>query len=531
LEKLTPPALTVLKKRYLLKDKKGRINETPHQLFSRVARALAPEDKNQEKKFLEIMANLDFLPNSPTLMNAGTSLGQLAACFVLPVEDSLTSIFDTLKYTALIQQSGGGTGFSFSKLRPRGDMVQSTHGVASGPVSFIHIFNSSTDVVKQGGRRRGANIGILSVDHPDILEFIEAKKSGEAINNFNLSVSVTDQFMRAAQKGEKYKLIHPRTEQAVGQINARKVFDLIAESAWKTGDPGLLFINEINRRNPTPKVGKLEATNPCGEVPLLPFESCNLGSINLKRMLNGKQIDWEKLAKTVKTAVDMLDATIDVTKFPLPQIAQATLANRKIGLGVMGFADLLIKMGIPYNSEEALNLGEALISFIEEEGHARSQFLGRQKGNFPNFPGSIWQKKGYAYMRNATVTTIAPTGTLSLIADCSSGIEPIFATSYVKKVLGGIKLPKKHAAGPASVTAHGIMPEWHVRMQAAFQKFTDNAVSKTVNLPFEAKVEDVRKVFWLAYDLKCKGITVYRDRSKKEQVLYTEDIGEQCCSL
>ena len=531
MEKLTPQALTILKRRYLLKDKKGRLCETPHQLFSRVARALAPDDKNQEKKFFEVMANLDFLPNSPTLMNAGTSLGQLSACFVLPVEDSLNSIFDSLKYMALIQQSGGGTGFSFSNLRPRGDTVQTTHGVASGPVSFIHIFNSATDVVKQGGRRRGANMGILAVDHPDILEFIEAKRVGETLTNFNLSVAVSDQFMRAVQKGEKYKLINPRTDEAEGQLPARRVFDLIAEAAWKTGDPGLLFIGEINRKNPAPKAGKLEATNPCGEVPLLPYESCNLGSVNLKRMIKGKQIDWEKLARTVKIAVDILDGIIDVNKYPLPQIAQATLNNRKIGLGVMGFADLLIKMGVPYNSEEALNLGEALMSFIEEEGHARSQFLGRQKGSFPNFQGSIWQKKGYAHLRNATVTAIAPTGTLSLIADCTSGIEPIFATAYVKKVLGGLSLAKRHQAGPATVTAHGISPEWHVRMQAAFQKFTDNAVSKTVNLPSRATVEDIKKIFFLAYDLKCKGLTIYRDLSKKEQVLYIEDSGEQCCTL
>jgi ribonucleoside-diphosphate reductase alpha chain len=337
--------------------------------------------------------------------------------------------------------------------------------------------------------------------------------------------------MRAVQKGEKFKLINPRTDEAEGQLPARRVFDLIAESAWKTGDPGLLFIGEINRKNPTPKAGKLEATNPCGEVPLLSYESCNLGSVNLKRMIKGKQIDWENLARTVKIAVDMLDAIIDVNKYPLPQIAQATLNNRKIGLGVMGFADLLIKMGVPYNSEEALNLGEALMSFVEEEGHARSQFIGRRKGSFPNFQGSIWQKKGYAHLRNATVTTIAPTGTLSLIADCTSGIEPIFATAYVKKVLGGLTLSKKHQAGPATVTAHGISPEWHVRMQAAFQKFTDNAVSKTVNLPHQATVEEIKKIFWLAYDLKCKGITVYRDRSKKEQVLYIEDSGEQCCAL
>ena len=563
--KLTVNALEVLTKRYLLKNDKGRIIETPAQMFRRVAKAIARVDrkygkdpKESEEIFYRMMAKLEFLPNSPTLFNAGTRLGQLSACFVLPVEDSLKSIFEAVKNMALIEQSGGGVGFDFSKLRPKGDIVRSTKGVASGPVSFMRVFDVATDVIKAGGRRRGAMMGILRVDHPDIIEFIRAKQKPGVLSNFNISVAVTDDFMEAVRKNEDYWLINPRNEEKVKKLKARYVWNLIAECAWRSGDPGVIFIDEINRHNPTPEVGRIEATNPCGEVPLLPYESCNLGSINLSRMVTDRKLNWKKLRETVRNAIHFLDNIIDANKFPLKKIEEATKANRKIGLGVMGFADMLIKLKIPYNSKKALKLAERLMRFITNEARKKSVELAEERGSFPNFDKSIWKDKYHA-MRNATVTTIAPTGSISIIAGCSSGIEPLFAISFMRKVLGGTRLfetnplfeiiakergfysaellEKIARTGSVQgikevpddikrifVTALDIEPEWHVRMQAAFQKYVDNAVSKTVNLPYKAKVEDVRKVFELAWRLKCKGVTVYRYGSKPEQVLYIGEI-------
>ena len=563
--KLTVNSLEVLRKRYLLRDETGRIIETPAQMFLRVARTIAKVDKNyggnpkeSEKTFYEMMAKLEFLPNSPTLFNAGTKLGQLSACFVLPVEDSLKSIFTAVKDMAIIEQSGGGVGFDFSKLRPKGDIVKSTKGVASGPVSFMRVFDVATDVIKAGGKRRGAMMGILRVDHPDIEEFITAKQKPGVLSNFNISVAVTDDFMEKIEADEEYWLVNPRNKRKVRKLKARYVWNLIAESAWKSGDPGVVFIDEVNRHNPTPEVGRIEATNPCGEQPLLPYESCNLGSINLSRMVENGKINWKKLRKTVRNAVHFLDNVIDANKFPLKKIEQMTKANRKIGLGIMGFADMLIKLGIPYNSEKALKLAEKLMKFVTDEARKKSVELGEERGSFPNFDKSIWKDK-YSAMRNATVTTIAPTGSISIIAGCSSGIEPLFAISFIRNVLGGTRLfeinplfeitAKERGFYSAKlleeiaktgsvqkikevpddvkkifVTALDISPEWHVKMQAAFQKYTDNAVSKTVNLPFEASVEDVRKIFELAWKLKCKGVTVFRYGSKPEQVLYIGEI-------
>ncbi|MEM2700096.1 MAG: vitamin B12-dependent ribonucleotide reductase [Candidatus Bathyarchaeia archaeon] len=560
--KLSLNAISVLERRYLLKDESGRVIETPSQMFRRVAKAIARIDalydksaniEAVEEEFYRVMASLEFLPNSPTLMNAGTDIGQLSACFVLPVGDSIEEIFDALKYMALIHKSGGGTGFSFSRLRPRGDVVKSTMGVASGPVSFMKIFDVATEVIKQGGRRRGANMGVLRVDHPDIIEFITAKEKEGVLSNFNISVGVTDEFMEAVEKDEYYSLVNPRNGAVVKRLKARAIFDLIATAAWKTGDPGLIFLDEINRKNPTPHVGVIESTNPCGEVPLLPYESCNLGSINLSRMVRDGEIDWDKLRRTVRIAVHFLDNVIDANKYPMPQIEKATKANRKIGLGVMGFAEMLIKLGIPYNSDEAIATAEKVMSFISEEARKKSVELGEERGSFPNFPGSIWERMGYGAMRNATVTSIAPTGTISIIAGTSSGIEPLFAVAFVRNVMGTqlfevnsvfeqiakergfysteliSKIARTGSVQGLSevppdvkrifVTALEIAPEWHVRMQAAFQKYTDNAVSKTVNLPHEATIDDVRRIFMMAWKLKCKGITVYRYGSKAEQVL------------
>ncbi|MEM1582367.1 MAG: vitamin B12-dependent ribonucleotide reductase [Candidatus Bathyarchaeia archaeon] len=560
--KLSLNAISVLERRYLLKDETGRVIETPSQMFRRVSKAIAAVDiaydKNAkisavEEEFYRVMANLDFIPNSPTLMNAGTDIGQLSACFVLPVGDSIEEIFDALKYMALIHKSGGGTGFSFSRLRPRGDVVRSTMGVASGPVSFMKIFDAATEVIKQGGRRRGANMGILRVDHPDIIEFITAKEKEGVLTNFNISVGVTDEFMEAVENDQYYSLVNPRNGAVVRRLKARAVFDLIATAAWKTGDPGLIFLDEINRRNPTPHIGVIESTNPCGEVPLLPYESCNLGSINLSKMVHDGEIDWDKLRRTVRIAVHFLDNVIDANRYPIPQIERATKANRKIGLGVMGFAEMLIKLGIPYDSEEAISTAEKVMSFISEEARKKSAELGEERGSFPNFPGSIWEKAGYKAMRNATVTSIAPTGTISIIAGTSSGIEPLFAVAFVRNVMGtqlfevnpvfeqiakergfySVDLISKitrigsvqgiNEIPPEVrrifVTALEIAPEWHVRMQSAFQKYTDNAVSKTVNLPHEATIDDVRRIFIMAWKLKCKGITIYRYGSKAEQVL------------
>ncbi|MGB9676233.1 MAG: vitamin B12-dependent ribonucleotide reductase [Candidatus Bathyarchaeales archaeon] len=563
--KLTVNALEVLNRRYLLKDETERIVETPSQMFVRVARAIAKVDKEygdnpeeSEKTFYEMMARLEFIPNSPTLFNAGTDLGQLSACFVLPVEDSLESIFTAVKNMALIEKSGGGVGFDFSKLRPNGDIVRSTKGVASGPVSFMRVFDTATEVIKAGGKRRGAMMGILRVDHPDIIEFITSKQKTGFFSNFNISVAVTDEFMNNVERDEEYWLINPRNGEKVRRLKAKSVWSLMAESAWASGDPGVIFIDEINRHNPTPEVGRIEATNPCGEQPLLPYESCNLGSINLSRMVVDGKVDWDKLRETVRNAVHFLDNVIDANKYPLKEIEAITRANRKIGLGVMGFADMLIKLGIRYDSEDALQLAEKLMKFIDEEAHKKSMEIAEERGPFPNFEKSIWKDK-YKAMRNATVTTIAPTGSISIIAGCSSGIEPIFAISFIRNVLGGTRLfetnplfelvakergfysakllEKIAKTGSVQkidevpedvkrifVTALDIAPEWHVKMQAAFQKHTDNAVSKTVNMPTEATVEDVKRVYELAWRLKCKGITVFRYGSKPEQVLYIGEV-------
>ncbi len=563
--KLTVNALEVLRARYLLRDEKGNIIETPTLLFERVAKAIAKVDKTfgesskeSEKTFYEMMAKLEFLPNTPTLFNAGTDIGQLSACFVLPVHDSLDGILTTVKNMALIEQTGGGVGFDFSRLRPRGDIVRSTKGVASGPVSFMRIFDTATEVIKAGGKRRGAMMGILRVDHPDVLEFITAKQNPTFLSNFNVSVAVTDEFMQAVEADEEYGLINPRNKEKVKQLKAKEIWNLMARSAWASGDPGVVFIDEINRHNPTPEVGRIESTNPCGEQPLLPYESCNLGSINLSRMVEDGRIGWDKLRETVRNAVHFLDNVVDANVYPLKEIAEITRANRKIGLGVMGFADMLIMLGVPYDSEEALELGEQVMKFIEEEAHKKSREIGEARGSFPNFEKSIWKDK-YGAFRNATVTTVAPTGTISIIAGCSSGIEPLFAVSFMRNVLGGARLFETNALFEETAKARGfysaklleeiaktgsvqkidgvpedikrlfataldIDPVWHVKMQAAFQKNTDNAVSKTVNLPFEAKVEDVREIYDLAWKLKCKGVTVFRYGSKPEQVLYIGEI-------
>ena len=569
--KLPLNTLLVLKKRYLQKDDEKNIIETPRQMFQRVARSISGGEVNfkskwnqeeVERKFFRMMTDFEFLPNSPTLMNAGTSIGQLSACFVLPVEDSIEGIFDALKNMAKIHQTGGGTGFDFSRLRPRGDLVASTKGEASGPVSFMSIFNQATGVIVQGGRRRGANMGILRCDHPDIVDFIEAKIEEGAFSNFNLSVAVTDEFMEAVKKNRKFDLINPRTMKAARSIKARVLFDLIVYSAWRTGDPGLIFLDEINRRNPTPQMGRIEATNPCGEIPLLPNESCNLASVNLSKFVRDGSLEWERLAEVIHWGVRFLDDVIEVNKYPLPQIQEMTFANRKIGLGVMGFADMLIKLGIPYNEEAAVRMASKVMKFFHQESLKASQRLARERGVFPNHRKSIYTRKKMR-MRHATVNTVAPTGTISIIAGCSSGIEPLFALSFVRNVLSGRKLYEIHSLFeeelrfknlyskellaevgkvgtiqdikqlPAElrkifVTTFDVPPEHHLRIQAAFQRYTDNSVSKTVNLPFDSTVEDVRKNYLMAHELKCKGITVYRYGTKKNQVLsFDTRIGEE----
>lgn len=565
---LTENAMTVLRKRYLQKDAAGQPTETPEDMFRRVARHIASSDRNYapnadvektQEEFYRAMVGLEFLPNSPTLMNAGRDLGQLSACFVLPVEDSMESIFDAVKYTALIHKSGGGTGFSFSRIRPKKDRVGSTGGIASGPISFMRAFDTATDVIKQGGMRRGANMAILRVDHPDILEFICAKDNSNALTNFNLSVAIDSVFMKAVEAGTEYNTINPRDGKPAGKLNAREVFDKIVDMAWRTGDPGIVFIDRINLDNPTPALGKIEATNPCGEQPLLPFESCNLGSVNLSQMLvrknNSWEIDYEKLGRTVHLAVHFLDNVIDVNRFPLPEIERRTKLSRKIGLGVMGFADMLIQLRIAYNSDAAVKTAEDVMGFVNKEAMNASVELGKQRGVFPAFAGSIYDVPGGLHVRNAARTTIAPTGTLSIIAGCSSGIEPLFALSYTRNILdgeqmievnpyfedvsrgGGFYSPElmrdlakgghlsdRNGTIPAWVkqvftTAHDIAPEWHVKIQSAFQRHTDNAVSKTVNLPHDSVREDVARIYVLAHKEALKGITIYRDRSKENQVL------------
>jgi len=565
--KLTENALKILKRRYLKKNLQGKVIETPKEMFQRVAHHVAQADKiyrpektveMTEAIFYDMMARLEFLPNSPTLMNAGKELGQLAACFVIPVEDSLESIFEAVKITAMIHQTGGGTGFSFSKLRPKDDPVSTTGGIASGPVSFMKVFNTGTEVIKQGGTRRGANMGVLRIDHPDIIEFIWAKENPEELANFNISVAITDSFMKAREKDETYPLINPRTGKVVRRLKARDVFRQITEAAWKTGDPGVLFIDRINKLNPTRKLGEIEATNPCGEQPLHPYEACNLGSINLTRMLKKVKgvyrIDFEKLKVTVKAGIHFLDNVIDVNRYPMPEIEAITRANRRIGLGVMGFADMLIMLGIPYYSEEAIKTAEDVMSFIQTISKEASQELAKERGGFPNFEKSEYYSSGSPLMRNATTTTVAPTGTLSIIAGCSSGIEPLYAVSFIRDVLDDVKLLevnplfKKMAiqrgiynddlisaiSASESIqdipvipedmrklfqTAFDIPPSWHVRMQAAFQKYVDNAVSKTINLPHDATREDVEEAYLEAYRLGCKGVTVFRTGSRRKQVL------------
>jgi ribonucleoside-diphosphate reductase alpha chain len=560
--KLPLNTLLVLKKRYLLKDEKQNVIESPQELFLRVANTVSEaedafpsrmEKQQVEEKFFRMMSRLEFIPNSPTLMNAGTSLGQLSACFVLPVEDSIEGIFDSLKNMALIHQTGGGTGFDFSRLRPADDLVSTTKGSASGPVSFMSIFNQATGVIVQGGRRRGANMGILRCDHPDIEEFIEAKLAEGAFSNFNLSVGVTDRFMEAVKKNEKLDLINPRTKERTKSIKARSLFDLIVYSAWRSGDPGLVFLDEINRHNPTPHLGQIRATNPCGEIPLLPYESCNLASVDISKFVKNGAVDWDKLEEAVQWGIRFLDDVIEVNRYPLPQIQEITMANRKIGLGIMGFADTLIRLGVPYTHPDAISTASKLMSFVRKASLKSSAALAEERGVFPNYEQSILPP-GNLRLRNATVNTIAPTGTISIIAGCSSGIEPLFALSYVRNVLSGARLFETHPlfemelrrrglyskelmaevgrvgslqdieAVPEDIkkifiTSFDVSPEIHLQIQAAFQEHTDNSVSKTINLPPDSTVEDVRNIYALAHKLRCKGITVYRYGTKRGQVL------------
>ncbi len=586
---LSENAIKVLEKRYLKRDKNGNCVETPADMFRRVADAIAAGDlkygasaddiKKLSDRFYDAITHRYFMPNSPTLMNAGRELGQLAACFVLPVEDSLESIFETIKNTALIHKSGGGTGFSFSRLRPKNSVVRSTMGVSSGPVSFMEVFNAATEAVKQGGTRRGANMGILRVDHPDILEFIECKSDNNKLNNFNISIAVTDKFMEAYKNGTDYDLVNPQNNQVVGRLSAKKVFDMIVDGAWRNGEPGIVFIDKMNADNPTPLIGEIESTNPCGEVPLLPYEACNLGSINLGLMVKDGKVDWDLLAATTRTAIRFLDNVITVNNYPLPQISEMVQNNRKIGLGVMGWADMLMKMGISYNSTEGTKLAAQVMEFIDYESKCESIELSKERGRFNNFTGSVYDQKDYLYnkykgksagiisdeqwkeldaqiekygIRNATTTCIAPTGTISMIASASGGVEPLFGLVFSRLIMDGTEmlevnpifkdymiqhglysedLMKKiakdgsiaHVDGISNeikhifVTAHDVSPYWHVKMQAAFQLHTDNAVSKTVNFEENATREDIQEAYILAYENNLKGITVYRNNSRQFQ--------------
>lgn len=564
---LSENARHVLERRYLLRDEAGAVVEHPAGLFRRVARAVAAAEPEAARAraaeaFEARMARLEFLPNSPTLMNAGRPHGQLAACFVLPVEDDLAGIFDALKWAALIHQSGGGTGFAFSRLRPRGDVVKTTHGVASGPVSFMRVYDAATEIIKQGGVRRGANMAVLAAWHPDVEEFVEAKRAA-GLENFNLSVAAPDALFRAAAAGGPWPLRHPRTGEVTRAVDARALLERIASSAWASGEPGLVFVDRVERDNPTPDAGRFEAVNPCGEQPLLPFEACTLGSVNLARFERGGRVDLDALGACVRDGVRFLDDVLDVNVWPLPRIAAMSARNRKIGLGVMGWADLLVRLGIPYDAPEALAAADEVMGFVARTAREASEALARERGPFPGFATSALAARGVAPRRNATVTTIAPTGTLALIAGCSSGVEPLFALAYVRRALDASELRDEHplladalraagaeaalatvrtmgrargirgvpeAVGRLFATAHDVSPEAHVRMQAAFQRHVDNGVSKTVNLPRPATVEDVAGAFRLAFELGCKGITVYRDGSREKQVLTSGATrnGEEC---
>ncbi|MFH1915381.1 MAG: vitamin B12-dependent ribonucleotide reductase [Pseudomonadota bacterium] len=567
-------AKIVLARRYQKKDTEGVVYETVKEMFWRVASSIAAEEAKYDRStfkpaglardFYDLMTSYSFLPNSPTLMNAGTGLGQLAACFVLPVSDSIEDIFDAVKHAAMIHKSGGGTGFSFSRLRAKDSVVGSTGGVASGPLSFLRIFNCATEQIKQGGTRRGANMGILRVDHPDILEFIKAKERDGELNNFNLSIGLTESFMRAVETNEDFDLVAPNSGQTVGSLNARDVFNILVQKAWESGDPGIVFLDRINRDNPTPAQGDIESTNPCGEQPLLPYEACNLGSINLGNCYakgkNGKdsEIDWDELRRIIHLSVHFLDNVIDASVYPLPQITEMVGKNRKIGLGVMGWADLLFQLRVPYNSQTAVDLAERVMKFVRDEARSASKQLAAERGPFPAYDESVFGKANLGPYRNATTTTIAPTGTLSILGGCSSGVEPLFALSFVRNVMDNDKLVESNPFFEAAlreadahspklmeeiakvgtirkmdhlpealrhvfVTAMDIEPIWHLKMQAAFQKYTDNAVSKTVNLPGSATKEDIWDIYWKAYEYGCKGVTVYRDGSKTSQVLCTGD--------
>ncbi len=559
-------ARAVLERRYLLRDDEGRLVETPAALWRRVARAVAEAEGAGERerwaeRFEARLSALELLPNSPTLMNAGRERGQLAACFVLPIDDDLASIFDALKWAALIHQSGGGTGFSFSSLRPRGDLVRTTHGVASGPVSFMRVFDAATETIKQGGVRRGANMAVLRVDHPDVLEFVDAKR-GPGLENFNISVAATDAFMLAARQGTRFPLRHPRSGATVAEVDARDLLGRIAAAAWASGEPGLVFLDRVEASNPTPDLARFEAVNPCGEQPLLPFEACTLASVNLGLFVRDGAVDWDRLAACVRDGVRMLDDVLTVNCWPLPQIADVSARNRKIGLGVMGWADLLVRTGVPYDDPAALRLADRLRGFVARAARAASEALATERGPFPGWSSSAPAGRGEPHRRNATVTTIAPTGTLSVIAGCSSGIEPLFAVAYVRHALGDVNLEEEHpdlvqrlralgaeaalprilangrARGVPGVpdaiqrvfpTAHDVSPEVHVRMQAAFQRHVDNGVSKTINLPREATVDAVRDAYLLSFELGCKGITVYRDGTREGQVLTRGVPGGSTC--